>query len=234
MQKVPQKNPCEAKLTYSLPGFHASQQVVPGSAKACQMTVGSGEKLFALSEKRSRHGSSLRMLEAYLVLREGWYSKTCYLNWKPLDTKQRRLLFQLAPSTPRTEGTESGLLPTSTSTDYKSRGPNSKQIGLDNYFKLLKTPSAVECEGGVMEIRPGANAHYKLRDQIAMLPTPATRDYKGANGPEHMTKGRPHMDQLPNAIAHGTNRGLKLQPAFVEYLMGYPIGWTDLNHSETP
>jgi hypothetical protein len=35
---------------------------------------------------------------------------------------------------------------------------------------LLKTPSAVETEGGVMEIRQGANAHYKLRDQIAMLP----------------------------------------------------------------
>ena len=56
---------------------------------------------------------------------------------------------------------------------------------------------------------------------FAMLPTHATRDYKGANGPEH-------MDQLPNAIAHGTNRGLKLQPAFVEYMMGYPDGWTNI------
>jgi hypothetical protein len=26
----------------------------------------------------------------------------------------------------------------------------------------------------------------------------------------------------------GTSRGLKLQPAFVEHLMGYPIGFTDL------
>jgi hypothetical protein len=95
-------------------------------------------------------------------------------------------------------------------------------------IKLLKTPSAVECEGGVMEIRQGANAHYKLRDQIAMLPTPATRDYRGANGPDHMSKDRPHMDQLPNAITHGTNRGLKLQPAFVEWMMGYPDKWTEL------
>jgi hypothetical protein len=26
----------------------------------------------------------------------------------------------------------------------------------------------------------------------------------------------------------------KLNPEFVEWLMGYPIGWTDLDHSETP
>jgi hypothetical protein len=35
---------------------------------------------------------------------------------------------------------------------------------------LLKTPSSVETEGGVMEIRPDCDGHYKLRDQIAMLP----------------------------------------------------------------
>jgi hypothetical protein len=187
--------------------------------------------------------------------------------------KSRRLLYQLAPSTPRTDEIGFGLLPTAASaTDCG--GPKGLSGGQGNGKKfkamwaLLKTPSAVETEGGIMEIRPGANTHYKLRDQINhiqmlptprpskmtnenedawqirkdagkvstpplglainMLPTPATRDYKGANGPEHMTKDRPHMDQLPNAITHGTNRGLKLQPAFVEWMMGYPDGWTNI------
>ena len=31
----------------------------------------------------------------------------------------------------------------------------------------------------------------------------------------------------------GKNRGLRLQPAFVAWLMGYPIGWTDLKPLET-
>jgi len=134
------------------------------------------------------------------------------------------------------------------------------QVGLHQQIALLKTPSAVETEGGIMEIRPGANAHYKLRDQIAMLtiptgsdvgriskyqqvgtalsaqiamlPTPATRDYKGANGTEHMQKDRPHMDQLPNAIAHGANPGLKLQPGFALWMMGYPEDWCDLKDGE--
>src|SRR3990167_1192798 len=38
----------------------------------------------------------------------------------------------------------SGLLPTPTGTDYKSRGPNSKQVGIDNFLKLLPTPQAVD------------------------------------------------------------------------------------------
>jgi len=40
-----------------------------------------------------------------------------------------------------------------------------------------------------------------LKDHIAMLPTPAVRDYKGANSPEHLAKERGHHGQLPNRIA---------------------------------
>ena len=37
------------------------------------------------------------------------------------------------------------------------------------------------------------------------LPTPASRDHKGENSPDHLINGtgRLHMDQLPNAVAHG-------------------------------
>ena len=78
-----------------------------------------------------------------------------------------------------------------------------------------------------MEIRPGCDGHYKLRDQIAMLPTASTRDYKGMNGPDHLNRERGHHDQLPNAL--GMKTGLKLQPAFVEWLMGLPQNWTDIS-----
>jgi hypothetical protein len=44
-----------------------------------------------------------------------------------------------------------------------------------------------------------------LNDQTGQWPTPASRDYKGENGEAHLTNGtgRLHMDQLPNAVAHG-------------------------------
>jgi hypothetical protein len=37
-----------------------------------------------------------------------------------------------------------------------------------------------------------------------------------------------------SAKANGTYIGRKLNPQFVEWLMGFPLGWTDLEPSETP
>jgi len=72
---------------------------------------------------------------------------------------------------------------------------------------------------------------------VKLWPTPAARDYKGANSRAHCKvngTGRKHMDQLPNAVAHGfrpeTNGALS--PAWVEWLMGWPIGWTSMDAIE--
>jgi hypothetical protein len=86
----------------------------------------------------------------------------------------------------------------------------------------------VETEGGVMEIRPECDGHYKLRDQIAMLPTPQLRDYRGYA----RVNSESNYFMLNEEV--GKNLGLKLQPAFVEWLMGFPLGWTDLSVSVTP
>lgn len=94
-------------------------------------------------------------------------------------------------------------------------------------------------------------------------PTPCTRDYKGANAVEGLTRndGKSRMDQLPNAVAYDqkswstpqardwkgpSGRSMKgeendlpnqvkqsaptgqLNPSWVEWLMGWPIGWTSM------
>lgn len=83
--------------------------------------------------------------------------------------------------------------------------------------------------------------------------TPAARDYKGANSVDHLTREgrRNHTDQLANAVKlfptpkaqnsrgsgerHGDGGqsldvevGGQLNPDWVEWLMGFPIGWTSL------
>lgn len=45
----------------------------------------------------------------------------------------------------------------------------------------------------------------RLENQVSNWPTPSVHDTKGANGSEQMSKERPHMDQLPNAVIHGQN-----------------------------
>ena len=68
-------------------------------------------------------------------------------------------------------------------------------------------------------------------------PTPTRRDYKGINAPEGLTRkdGKSRMDQLPNAVAYSSKEKDTgpLNPAWVEWLMGWPIGWTGLKPLET-
>lgn len=183
--------------TCSQRGFLVNQPATPGKDEAQVMTVGSGRTCLESYRLLTRHGASLRTCVASLLLNREWYSSVVALTWKASATKSSRLLFRLAPSVRRTEGTECG------------------------YWPMLKTPRASEGEGGVMKIRPGGDGHYKykLRDQIAMLPTPKDGIQNSLSAASGITK----QDR------DGQGPGLKLQPSFVEWMQGFPIGWTDLN-----
>ena len=67
-----------------------------------------------------------------------------------------------------------------------------------------------------------------------MWPTPTARDYKDS-GKAVINSDR---NLLPQKVAKNDKDqwikgGGSLNPTWVEWLMGYPSGWTDLNHSET-
>ena len=73
-----------------------------------------------------------------------------------------------------------------------------------------------------------ANAKFpNLETQIArMLPTPCSRDYKGARSAESLEKaGRDGTNSLPDSFAV-SNISARLNPQFVEILMGYPLNHT--------
>ena len=79
--------------------------------------------------------------------------------------------------------------------------------------------------------RPGRSKPANLRDQVSNMrnwPTPTKRDGKGAA--KSRVKGHPrHNHNLDCAVEleHGEIVG-RLNPQFVEWLMGWPQGWTDL------
>lgn len=109
---------------------------------------------------------------------------------------------------------------------------------------MVPTPAASDVEGGmenagstikngrfVRVAQNGVEYGDKLSRAIHNLPltvaTPRAMDVKGVT----QRGARAPKDALPNQLAAleiGTGTGWKLHPNFVEWVMGYPEGWTDI------
>lgn len=75
--------------------------------------------------------------------------------------------------------------------------------------------------------KEGVNLHFALRHAVQKWPTPAARDYKDAGQNTNYEKVK-EKGKLAGAA------GGALNPAWVEWLMGFPVGWTDCEPSGTP
>ena len=84
--------------------------------------------------------------------------------------------------------------------------------------------SAKEVEAG--------NPKQRLEVMITNWATPTTRDWKdsaNANVPTNSLLGR----QAPRTMKDGVEFQMTLNPRFTEWLMGWPIGWTEFELAET-
>lgn len=74
--------------------------------------------------------------------------------------------------------------------------------------------------------RKGRTKPPTLREQMIpeLWPTPAARDYKDKASPSERNRNTPTL---------ATHAGGQLNPTWVEWLMGYQIGWTELKPLET-
>ncbi|MDR0764628.1 MAG: hypothetical protein LBE65_03445 [Synergistaceae bacterium] len=79
--------------------------------------------------------------------------------------------------------------------------------------KELRTPG-----GAMKEMSRGHG--ISLPSHVQLYPTPTCNDAKNNNPPSQRTENGRHSDQL-NVVAGGS-----LNPSWVEWLMGFPIGWT--------
>jgi len=66
---------------------------------------------------------------------------------------------------------------------------------------------------------------WTTKDQ--MLPTPTATDYKGRSGQGHIER---HGEHRIADVLTQTGDNMNLNPCFVEEMMGYEVGWTDLKH----
>lgn len=64
---------------------------------------------------------------------------------------------------------------------------------------------------------------------LRLWPTPSAREFKGGRRPETLkAKGRTPSNTLADSVKSAGEVG-QLNPDWVEWLMGFPIGWTDLD-----
>ena len=124
------------------------------------------------------------------------------------------------------KGTNKQLWPTITAhtPDMESNGPNGHSgTYLAGAVKQWMTPRACEAENppmGVDKRHQGLTHQVKHSDQWA---TPTNCDHKGATTPEACKQWESRGQNLPEQTASITAG--KLNPRWVETLMGLPVGW---------
>ena len=91
------------------------------------------------------------------------------------------------------------------------------------------TPTAMDARGLDRNLRKDATGERSilLSQKIAMFPTPTARDYKSPDL-------NPESERFSQKTELNSAVGGLLNPTWVEWLMGFPLGWTELSASETP
>jgi hypothetical protein len=147
-----------------------------------------------------------------LLTTSAWASPQCYLTWKSQAMPCGRWLFRLAPSVPRTNGSESGFWPTPTTLDAGS-GRINRSLSL------------------------GAAERPTLALLVRLLPTPIANDAQNPQAyPSRLSRKRSSEYQ---GLAVALTRqppppcpGSSLNPRFVLELMGFPPTWCDLTEAQ--
>jgi hypothetical protein len=89
----------------------------------------------------------------------------------------------------------------------------------------------------VTRVGTGTKFGAKLTDVInklekEMYPTPVSRDYKDAAYNITWKESRDQKSSMPRQVLKDNKPGGKLNPNFVEFLMGYPMNWTKIDPTE--
>tara|TARA_R100000329_G_scaffold11543_1_gene12584 strand:+ start:189 stop:1286 length:1098 start_codon:yes stop_codon:yes gene_type:complete len=127
------------------------------------------------------------------------------------------------------KGVERGLWPTPTAQDNNqvSGNPDHPKRGttLGGAARLWPTPTASDSDGGPRQ-QDGKRGRALKDLPGQMWPTPTSRDWRSGKASEntHNRNSRP----LNELIAKKEEVPGQLNPTWVEWLMGLPLGWTDL------
>ena len=205
-------------LTWCLGAFRArtfqppaKAQESTGNAPAC------GDRWRELSVRYDRDTCSWR------THRSLWDEdlSACSLTLPKWGLMRDGVLSELMPLEHRTAATDAGLLPTPLASNTKAHHMWSGGRPARSYF-----PTPTASAGGP---EPEGKTGRKLATVVKTWPTPTVNDSKNCTLPPSQIK----HDNIPGAVLrNGETAGSPLNPTWVEKLMGWPEGWTDIGASD--
>jgi hypothetical protein len=201
----------EELLTLYRAGFHAkTSQPQGGGLELTESEAGCGEKWRASFTKynpdlrswKTHQCSLLGDLEPFLETWPQWGLMRDGECWEQQTLAQT------------TRGTESGLLPTPTMQGLNG-GSNSRKSAIAKGT----WPTPTVC-GNYNRKGASATSGDGLATAVLKCATPTARDWRSGKASQatHDKNSRPLSEQI----------GGSLNPTWVEWLMGWPLGWTDL------
>ena len=195
-------------------------------------TVISQENLKESFARLNPDGSLLRMSRGYAQASLDGSLDNSYMTFPKWGIVSDGVAGKLPISERPTIENESLLLPTLMGEAAEMTCAGKEYCGTRHSLKLGQAlnmlPTIRANERGAYQRDRGIKGKDRptLLGAIRLLPTCTSRDYKDTGKMENV----PVNSLLGREL--GKNHGLKLQPGFAEWMMGYPTNWTDLN--DTP
>ena len=208
----------EELLTLYLAGFHAKTSAQQGEAQELRESAAEcGEKWRGSFTKYDPDSRSWKTHQCSLAGDLESYSET----WPRWGLMRNGECWEQQTLEQTIKGTESGLSPNGVDSFHT---PNTTGLdGGSNSRKALKKKMEqwpTPCLPG----NGGTNGKAKLKKMLTQYPTPTCHNSKEGAFPAEYSRKTPTL---------ATHAGGKLNPTWVEWLMGWPLGWTDLKPLET-
>lgn len=249
MSGLPSSESTEKKSRSYRQDSRASRTALQEKVAAIVTAVTCGVRLQEYSEKPDRLGSSVKILPVYLQGKISDSSEGYSMTLPRWGIASGGEYGELVTSELRTEESASSCwvgTPTTCMTKRSERyreGRTPNPVELAGTFPTPLASDAIRMRYSEESLRKvgmrRTHGEYKkggcnLSEYVAVFPTPQATSW-GCSGARAKPK-----DLEAHGVITETERkrmqagnGGKLNPTWVEWLMGFPLGWTDLDASET-
>jgi hypothetical protein len=206
--------------TSSVADSHVNQLVTPENDRDKKMSDGSGPKCSDSFAKLDRDGFWLRMSQGSTQSTLVGGLVKWLETWPRAGMILNGIAYLRSRLVPHISARESGSWPTPMAADSHGHG----------YSRNKKGQISLHLPGAVGAVRYPTPVTKGLDGR----PTPVARDWKDVGEQEFIASLAAQGTALPRIVAQKAldngekTRRKTLNPAWVEWLMGYPEGWTDL------